>query len=54
MATQYNHHQSCLQIWHGSSYDCMTTLPHLVAQTYSPYSSPALPQHLAFPSKPST
>ena len=28
------------QVWHGSSYDYMTTLPHLVAcQTYHPYSS---------------
>ena len=32
--SQYNHHQYCLQVWHGSSYDCMTTLPHLVAQTH--------------------
>ena len=39
---QYNH-QSCLQVGHGSPYDYMTTLPHLVAQTHSPYSPPALP-----------
>jgi len=32
----------------------MTTFPHLVAQTYSPYYSPALPQHLACLSKPFT
>jgi len=50
--SQYNHHQSCLQVWHGSPYDCMTTLPHPVAQT--PYSSPALPQHPACISKSST
>lgn len=42
--SQYNHHQSCLQVWHSSSYHCMTTLPHLLAQTHSPYSPPALPQ----------
>ena len=52
--SQYNHQQFCLQAWHGSPYDCMTTLPHLVAQTHSPYSSPALPQHLSCPSKPFT
>jgi len=52
--SQYNHNQSCLQISHGSSYGCMTTLPHLVAQTHSPYSSPALTQHLVCLSKPST
>jgi len=45
--SQYNHHQSCLQVWHGSSYDCMTTLPRILAHTYSPYSPPALPQHPA-------
>ena len=45
--SQNNHHQSCLQAWHGSLYDCMTTLPHLVAQTHIP----ALSQHLAFLSK---
>ena len=43
---QYNH-QSYLQVWHGSPYDCMTTLPHLVAQAHSPYSPPALAQHPA-------
>jgi len=43
---QYNH-QSYLQVWHGSPYDCMTTLPHLVAQAHSPYSPPALSQHPA-------
>jgi len=52
--SQYNHHKSCLQVWHGSSYDCMTTLPHLVAETHPPYSRPALPQHLVFLSKSST
>jgi len=52
--SQYNHHQSCLQVWHGSFYDCKTTLPHLEAQTHHPYSSPTLPQQLAFPSKSST
>ena len=50
---QYNH-LSCLQVGHGSSYDGMTTLPHLVAQAHSPYSPPALSQHLACPSKPFT
>jgi len=36
----YDPHQSCPQVWHGSSYDYMTTLPHLVAcQTYHQYSS---------------
>ena len=45
---QYNH-LSCLQVGHGSSYDGMTTLPHLVAQAHSPYSPPALSQHLACP-----
>jgi len=34
--------------------DCMTTLPHLVAQTHPPYSPPAFPQHHAFLSKSST
>ena len=48
--SQYNHHQSCLQDWHGLPYDFMTTLPHLVAQTHLP----ALPQHLACLSKSST
>ena len=51
---QYNHHQTCLQVWHGSPYGCMTTVPHLVAQTYSPYFSPILPQHPACISKSST
>jgi len=32
----------------------MTTLPHLIAQTHPPYSSPALPQHLSCLSKSST
>ena len=32
----------------------MNTLPHLVAQTNHPYSSPALPEHLACLSKSST
>ena len=31
--SQYNY-LSCLQVGHGSSYDGMTTLPHLVAQTF--------------------
>ena len=44
---QYNH-QYFLQVGHGSSYDGMTTLPHLVAQTYSPYFSPTLSQHPAY------
>ena len=45
---QYNH-LSCLQVGHGSSYDGMTTLPHLVAQAHSPYYPPALSQHLTCP-----
>ena len=48
--SQYNHYQSCLQVWHGSSYDCMTTLPHIVTQTHIL----ALSQHLACLSKSST
>ena len=52
--SQYNHQQFSLQAWHGLPYDCMTTLPHLVAQAHSPYSPPALPQYLACPSKPFT
>ena len=52
--SQYNHHQSCLQVSHDSPYDCMITLPHLLAQAHSPYSPPALPQHAAFISNSST
>jgi len=52
--SQYNTHKSCLQIWHGLSYDCMTTLTHPIAQKHSPYYSPALPQNLACISKSST
>jgi hypothetical protein len=36
----YDPHQSCPQVWHGSYYDYMITLSHLLAcQTYHPYSS---------------
>ena len=54
----YDPHQSCPQVWHGSSYDYMTTLPHLVAcQTYHPYSSlhhqnPPRPTQMLFQSIP--